>query len=386
MSQVFEREGIAQSFIDTEEKHGAHNYHPLPVVLSKGQGVYLWDVNDKRYYDFLSAYSAVNQGHCHPRLVDVMHNQASKLALTSRAFYNDQLGPYEKYITALFDYDKVLPMNTGAEGVETAVKIARKWAYEVKKIPQDKAVILFATGNFHGRTPTAIAASTDPSSKSGFGPFLSGIETVPYNNLKALKERVESDPHIAAFIVEPIQGEAGVVLPDPDYLSIAFAICKKNNVLFIAGKALSGGMYPVSAVLCDDEIMRVITPGTHGSTYGGNPLGCALAIEALQIIQDENLIANAKNMGRLFRENLTATIGHLKIVKEIRGMGLLNAVEINADKDSDTAWNICLAMAQEGLLAKPTHGNIIRFAPPLIIDSDQMLEACAIIASVIKRF
>jgi len=414
MSQVFEREGIAQSFIEAEEKYGAHNYHPLPVVLSKGKGVYLWDVNDKQYFDFLSAYSAVNQGHCHPRLVEVMHNQASKLALTSRAFYNDQLGPYEKYITALFDYDKVLPMNTGAEGVETAVKIARKWAYEVKKIPQDKAVILFATGNFHGRTPTAIAASTDPSSKSGFGPFLGGIETVPYNNLKALKERIESNPHIAAFIVEPIQGEAGVVLPDLDYLSIALAICKKNNVLFIAdeiqtgigrtganlccdhfsirpdmiilGKALSGGMYPVSAVLCDDEIMNVITPGTHGSTYGGNPLGCALAIEALQILQDERLITNAKNMGRLFRENLTSTIGHLNIVKEIRGMGLLNAVEINADKDSDTAWDICLAMAQEGLLAKPTHGNIIRFAPPLIINSDQMLEACAIIASVIKRF
>lgn len=400
-------------YIELEDKYGAHNYHPLPIVLSKGEGVYLWDVDGNRYYDFLSAYSAVNQGHCHPRILQALHDQAANLTLTSRAFYNDQLGPYEEYITKYFGYDKVLPINTGVEAVETAIKLARKWGYMVKGIPENEATIVFVTGNFHGRTTGVISASTDPSSTEGFGPFLPGIEVVQYNDINSLRH-VLKDKNVAAFLVEPIQGEAGVIVPDDEYLPMAYELCKQHNVLFIAdevqtgigrtgkliccehsgvrpdilvlGKALSGGVFPVSAVLADDEIMLCIQPGEHGSTYGGNPLGCSVAKVALEVIKDEGLIENAELMGRLFRQRMRALKGKTDLISDVRGKGLLNAVEINDSPDSKTAWNICLALKDNGLLAKPTHGNIIRFAPPLTIDEKQLDECCAIIERTIVNY
>lgn len=392
--------------IQLEETHGAHNYHPLPVVLSEGKGVFMWDVEGKKYYDFLSAYSAVNQGHCHPRIIDALKNQAEKLTLTSRAFHNDVLGRFEKYITDFFGYDKVLPMNTGVEAGETAVKLCRKWAYEVKGVPVNQAKIIFVTGNFWGRTLGAISSSTDPSSTKNFGPFMPGYVVIPYSDLNALEEALE-DPHVAGFMVEPIQGEAGVVVPDVNYLPEAYALCKKHNVLFIAdeiqtgiartgkmlccdhfgfkpdilvlGKALSGGVLPVSAVLARDEIMLTIKPGEHGSTYGGNPLSCAVAMEALEVVKDENLAENAEKMGKRFREAMRALIQQTDLITEVRGMGLLNAIVINDSPESDTAWNICLELKKNGLLAKPTHGNIIRFAPPLVINEAQLDECSRII-------
>ena len=392
--------------IQLEEMHGAHNYHPLPVVLSEGKGVFMWDVEGNKYYDFLSAYSAVNQGHCHPRIIDALKNQAEKLTLTSRAFHNDVLGRFEKYITDFFGYDKVLPMNTGVEAGETAVKLCRKWAYEVKGVPVNQAKIIFVTGNFWGRTLGAISSSTDPSSTKNFGPFMPGYVVIPYSDLNALEEALE-DPHVAGFMVEPIQGEAGVVVPDVNYLPEAYALCKKHNVLFIAdeiqtgiartgkmlccdhfgfkpdilvlGKALSGGVLPVSAVLARDEIMLTIKPGEHGSTYGGNPLSCAVAMEALEVVKDENLAENAEKMGKRFREAMRALIQQTDLITEVRGMGLLNAIVINDSPESDTAWNICLELKKNGLLAKPTHGNIIRFAPPLVINEAQLDECSRII-------
>ena len=400
-------------YIDLENKYGAHNYHPLPVVLKRGEGIYVWDVNEKKYFDFLSAYSAVNQGHCHPKIIKALVDQSQKLTLTSRAFHNNILGDYEKFISEFFNYDRVLPMNTGVEGGETAVKLARKWAYEVKKVPQNQAKIIFVTGNFWGRTLAAISSSNDPASTTNFGPFMPGYELIPYNNLKALKESLK-DPNVAAFMVEPIQGEAGVVVPDDNYLLDAFNLCKENNVLFIAdevqtgiartgkmiccdhhgfkpdililGKALSGGVLPVSAVLSSNEIMLTIRPGEHGSTYGGNPLGCEVAMAALQVIKDENLCHNSELMGELFRTKLNEYIKTSKIIKLVRGKGLLNAIVINDIEESKTAWNICLKLKENGLLAKPTHGNIIRFAPPLTITKKQIETAVNIIIKTIKDF
>jgi len=400
-------------YINLEDKYGAHNYHPLPVVLREGKGIYLWDVNDKKYFDFLSAYSAVNQGHCHPSIIKALKDQSIKLTLTSRAFYNNILGEYEKFITDFFGYDRVLPMNTGVEGGETAVKLARKWAYEVKGVSKNKAKIIFVTGNFWGRTLAAISSSNDPTSTTNFGPFMPGYEIIPYNDINALKKSLK-DQNVAAFMVEPIQGEAGVVVPDDSYLKKAFDLCKKNNVLFIAdevqtgiartgkmiccdhygfkpdililGKALSGGVYPVSAVLSSNEIMLTIKPGEHGSTYGGNPLGCKVAIAALKVIRDENLCENSLLMGNLFRKELNKYIETSKIVNLVRGKGLLNAIVINDSQDSDTAWKICLKLKENGLLAKPTHENIIRFAPPLIINKTQMNKAIKIIISTLKIF
>ena len=385
----------SQNIIELEYKFGAHNYHPLPVVLKEGKGVFVWDIEGKKYYDFLSAYSAVNQGHCHPVIIKALVDQSKKLTLTSRAFHNNVLGNYEKYITNLFGYDKVLPMNTGVEGGETAVKLARKWAYEVKKVPANQAKIIFVEGNFWGRTLGAISSSTDPSSTTGFGPFMPGYEIIPYNDIPALENALK-DPNVAAFMVEPIQGEAGVVVPDSDYLSKAFSLCQKSNVLFIAdevqtgigrtgkmlccdhhnfkpdililGKALSGGVFPVSAILSSDEVMLTIKPGEHGSTFGGNPLACEVAIAALDVIQKENMIENAEKLGKIFRKEINDFIKNSSITKLVRGKGLLNAIVINDDENGDTAWNICMSMAEKGLLAKPTHGNIIRFAPPLIIN------------------
>ena len=403
----------SKSIIDLEYKYGAHNYHPLPVVLEKGEGVFLWDVEGKKYYDFLSAYSAVNQGHCHPKIISALVNQSNKLTLTSRAFHNNILGQYEKFITEFFGYDKVLPMNTGVEGGETAVKLARKWGYEVKKVADDSAKIIFVEGNFWGRTLGAISSSTDPSSTNGFGPFMPGYEIIPYNDIESLKDSLK-DPNVVAFMVEPIQGEAGVVVPDDDYLKKAYDLCKESNVLFIAdevqtgigrtgkmlccehhgfkpdililGKALSGGVFPVSAILASDEVMLTIKPGEHGSTFGGNPVACEVAIAALNVIRDEKLAENADKMGFIFREKLQSYINGSKIVEEIRGKGLLNAVIINDEENSDIAWNICLKMAQNGLLAKPTHGNIIRFAPPLIINEEQLNNCIDIIISSLKDF
>ena len=400
-------------YIDLENKFGAHNYHPLPVVLKRGEGIYVWDVNEKKYFDFLSAYSAVNQGHCHPKIIKALIDQSQKLTLTSRAFHNNILGDYEKFISEFFCYDRVLPMNTGVEGGETAVKLARKWAYEVKKVPQNQAKIIFVNGNFWGRTLAAISSSNDPVSTTNFGPFMPGYELIPYNNLKALKESLK-DPNVAAFMVEPIQGEAGVVVPDDNYLLDAFNLCKENNVLFIAdevqtgiartgkmiccdhhgfkpdililGKALSGGVLPVSAVLSSDEIMLTIRPGEHGSTYGGNPLGCEVAMAALQVIKDENLCHNSELMGELFRTKLNEYIKTSKIIKLVRGKGLLNAIVINDNEESERAWNICLKLKENGLLAKPTHGNIIRFAPPLTITKKQIETAVNIIIKTIKDF
>ncbi|GIR21161.1 MAG: ornithine--oxo-acid transaminase [Bacteroidota bacterium] len=403
----------SKDLINLEYEYGAHNYHPLPVVLEKGEGVYLWDVEGKKYFDFLSAYSAVNQGHCHPKIISALIDQSKKLTLTSRAFHNNVLGQYEKFITDFFDYDKVLPMNTGVEGGETAIKLARKWGYEVKKIPTDSAKIIFVEGNFWGRTLGAISSSTDPSSTNGFGPFMPGYEIIPYNNLDSLREALK-DPNVAAFMVEPIQGEAGVVVPDENYLRNAYEMCKDSNVLFIAdevqtgigrtgkmiccehhgfkpdililGKALSGGVFPVSAILASDEVMLTIKPGEHGSTFGGNPVACEVAMAALKVIRDEKLSENAHNMGVIFRDKIQTYINNSNIVEKIRGKGLLNAIVIKDDENSDIAWNICLKMAEKGLLAKPTHGNIIRFAPPLIINEDQLNNCIEIIISSLKDF
>ncbi len=395
-------------FLQLEEHYGAHNYHPLPVVLQRGKGVFCWDVEGKRYYDFLSGYSAVNQGHLHPRIVTSFMEQAQRLTLTSRAFYNDQLGPFEKYITQLFGYDKVLPMNTGVEAVETGIKLCRKWAYEVKKIPVHEAVIIVCEGNFHGRTSTVISFSSDPSAKTNFGPFTPGFVSIPYNDLAALTNALENK-NVAGFLVEPIQGEAGVVVPDPGYLAKAKALCEAANVLFIAdeiqtglgrtgkmlacdheqvqpdilllGKALSGGMLPVSAVLCNDAIMLRIQPGEHGSTYGGNPLAAAVATTSLQVLQDEHMIQNAEKMGALLREELKNL--RSRHIATIRGKGLLNAIVIN-HVNSDAAWDLCLQMKEYGLLAKPTHGDKIRFAPPLVINENQIREAVSIIGQALQ--
>ena len=399
--------------IDLENKYGAHNYHPLPVVLSKGEGIYVWDVEGKKYFDYLSAYSAVNQGHCHPKIISCLSDQAKKLTLTSRAFYNDTLGEYEKFITEYFKYDKVLPMNTGVEGGETANKIARKWGYEVKGIEENKAKIIFVNGNFWGRTLAAISTSDDPLSYKGFGPYMPGYETIPYNDLVALEESFQ-DKNVCAFMVEPIQGEAGVVVPDEGYLSGIRTLCDKYNVLFIAdevqtgigrtgkmlatdyedarpdililGKALSGGVLPVSAVLADDEIMMCIRPGEHGSTFGGNPLACVVAKSALEVVKEENLVENAFLRGHQFRDRLKNLGEESEFVKKVRGKGLLNAIVIDDDEDSSTAWDICMKMKDNGLIAKPTHGNIIRFAPPLVISETEVDESCEIIEQSIKEF
>ena len=403
----------SKNIIDLEYKYGAHNYHPLPVVLEKGDGIFLWDVEGKKYYDFLSAYSAVNQGHCHPKIISALTEQSKKLTLTSRAFHNNILGQYEKFITEFFEYDKVLPMNTGVEGGETAIKLARKWGYEIKKIPHNDAKIIFVEGNFWGRTLAAISSSTDPASTKGFGPFMPGYEIIPYNDINSLKNALK-DPNVAAFMVEPIQGEAGVVVPDDNYLKEAFDLCKESNVLFIAdevqtgigrtgkmlccdhhgfkpdililGKALSGGVFPVSAILASDEIMLTIKPGEHGSTFGGNPVACQVAIAALNVIKEENLSENAQIMGVIFRKKLNEYAAESNLVTKVRGKGLLNAIIINDKEDSNKAWEICLEMSNRGLLAKPTHGNIIRFAPPLIINKDELEECINIIISSLKEF
>ena len=402
-------------FIELEEKYGAHNYHPLPVVLEKGKGVFVWDVEGKKYYDFLSAYSAVNQGHSHPKIVDALVNQAQKLALTSRAFYNANLGEYEKKITELFGFDKVLPMNSGAEAVETAVKLARKWSYEVKGVPQNAAKIVVCENNFHGRTTTIVSFSNDPDANNNYGPFTPGFIKIPYNNLKALEETLANDSeNIAAFLVEPIQGEAGVYVPDEGFLKSASELCKKYNVLFIAdevqtgiartgkliachhenvqpdililGKALSGGMYPVSAVLANDEIMNVIHPGQHGSTFGGNPIACAVAVAALNVVEEEKLSERAEELGQIFRKEIQKLIEKTDLITGVRGKGLLNAILINDTPESKTAWNLCLALRDNGLLAKPTHGNIIRLAPPLVITEEEILDCVAIIAKTVLEF
>ena len=415
----------SEAIIALENKFGAHNYHPLPVVLSRGKGVYVWDTDGKQYYDFLSAYSAVNQGHCHPRIIDAMMKQAETLTLTSRAFYNDQLGPYEEYVTNYFGFDKVLPMNTGAEAVETAIKLCRKWAYEVKGIPEQAAQIIVCENNFHGRTTTIISFSNDENARKNFGPFTEGFIKIPYNDLEALEETLKSTTNIAGFLVEPIQGEAGVYVPADDYLAKAKALCEKYNVLFIAdevqtgiartgrllatcgncscqiscennpeikpdililGKAISGGVYPVSAVLADNAIMNVIKPGQHGSTFGGNPIAAAVAIAALEVVKDEKLAENANRLGILFRAKLNEYIATSTIAVLVRGKGLLNAIVINDTEESDTAWNICMALRDNGLLAKPTHGNIIRFAPPLVMNEVQLLDCVSIIIQTLKTF
>lgn len=397
-----------------ENEFGAHNYHPIPVVLDRGEGIYVWDLEGKKYYDFLSAYSAVNQGHCHPRIINALKEQADKLTLTSRAFYNSKLGSYEKYITEFFGYDKVLPMNTGVEGGETALKLARRWAYDVKKVPVNEAKMVFVDGNFWGRTIAAISSSQDPSSTKGFGPFVPGYIVIPYNDLEALENIFKAEPNIAGFMFEPIQGEAGVVVPDEGYLKGIRALCSKYNVLMIAdevqtglartgrmlacdheevkpdililGKALSGGVLPVSAVLANNEVMMTIHPGEHGSTYGGNPLACAVAQEALQVLKDEKLSEHAEAMGKIFRKGLEEIAKENSLIKIVRGKGLLNAVVINDTEESETAWNICVALAKNGLLAKPTHGNIIRFAPPLVISENEMLACLQIIKETFNKF
>lgn len=403
----------SQELMQLEDRFGAHNYHPLPVVLSRGEGVYVWDVEGKKYYDFLSAYSAVNQGHCHPRIINALVEQARTLTLTSRAFYNDMLGRYERYITEYFGYDKVLPVNTGVEAVETALKLTRKWGYTVKGIPTNKAKVIFVTENFHGRTLGVISASTDHGSTRGFGPYMPGYIIIPYNDLDALAEALE-DPHVAGFMVEPIQGEAGVNVPDDGYLSAAYDMCKRNNVLFVAdevqtgiartgkllcthhenvrpdivilGKALSGGVFPVSAALADDEVMLTIGPGEHGSTFGGNPLACAVAMEALEVVRDEHLADNAQQLGGIFRERMQKLVDSTDLLTLVRGKGLLNAIVINDSEDSSTAWDLCLKLRDNGLLAKPTHGNIIRFAPPLVMTEDQLDECCSIIEKTVMEF
>jgi len=396
--------------MNLEDRYGAHNYHPLPVVLSKGDGVFVWDVEGKRYFDFLSAYSAVNQGHCHPRIVQALTDQANTLTLTSRAFYNDVLGVYEKYVTEYFGYDKVLPMNTGAEGDETAIKLARRWGYDKKGIPENQAKIIVCENNFHGRTITVISMSTDPDARGGFGPYTPGFIVVPYNDIAALEDALQ-DPNVAAFLVEPIQGEAGVYVPDDGYLAKAYALCKKRNVLFIAdevqtgiartgkllacdhenvrpdililGKALSGGVYPVSAVLADDEVMLCIKPGQHGSTFGGNPVAAKVAIAALEVIREEKLAENAARLGEVFRSEMKKI--QSEMIETVRGKGLLNAIVIRP-KGNKTAWDVCLAMKENGVLAKPTHDHIIRFAPPLVINEEQLHEAIGLIRQSILSF
>jgi ornithine--oxo-acid transaminase len=416
----------SENAIALEEKHGAHNYHPLPVVLNKGEGVYVWDVEGKKYYDFLSAYSAVNQGHCHPKIVGAMVEQAQTLTLTSRAFYNDVLGQYEKYATETFGFDKLLPMNTGAEAVETALKICRKWAYEKKGINENEAEIIVCENNFHGRTTTIISFSNDPVARKNFGPYTNGFIKIEYDNLEALETVLKSNSNVAGFLVEPIQGEAGVYVPSEGYLKTAKELCEKYNVLFIAdevqtgiartgrllatcgnctctdkhcsgtpeikpdililGKALSGGAYPVSAVLANNAIMNVIQPGNHGSTFGGNPIAAAVGIAALDVIKNESLANNAFELGELFRSELNKFIPMCSIVNSVRGKGLLNAILINDTEDSSTAWDICMALKENGLLAKPTHGNIIRFAPPLVITKEQLLDCVSIITETLKQF
>ena len=405
----------AQYYIDLEDKHGAHNYHPLPVVLEKGEGVYVWDVAGKQYFDFLSAYSAVNQGHSHPKIVKALTEQAQKLSLTSRAFYNSNLGEYEKKITSLFGFDKVLPMNSGAEAVETAIKLARKWSYEVKGIKDGYAKIIVCENNFHGRTTTIVSFSNDKDAHNNYGPFTPGFLRIPYNDIEALAKVLEDEAeHIAAFLVEPIQGEAGVYVPDEGYLKSASELCKKHNVLLVAdevhtgiartgkliachhenfqpdilvlGKALSGGMYPVSAVLANDNIMQVIHPGQHGSTFGGNPLACAVAVAALDVVEEEKLSERAEELGKFFRAEIQKIIAKTDLIYQVRGKGLLNAILVNDTPESPTAWNLCMQFAENGLLAKPTHGNIIRLAPPLVITKEQLLECVAIIEKVILNY
>ena len=416
----------SQDLIQLEDKHGAHNYHPLPVVLAKGEGVYVWDVEGKQYFDFLSAYSAVNQGHCHPKIIGAMIEQAQTLTLTSRAFYNDTLGVYEKFVTEYFGFDKVLPMNTGAEAVETAIKIARKWGYEVKGVTENDAVIVVCEGNFHGRTTTIVSFSNDPDARKNFGPFTPGFVSIPYDDVNALEFALQNK-NVIGFLVEPIQGEAGVYVPSEGFLAKAKAICEKNNVLFIAdevqtgiartgsllavcgncncenacekqvatytkpdilvlGKALSGGVYPVSAVLTDDAIMKVIKPGQHGSTFGGNPIAAKVAVAALEVVNEENLIQNARKLGHIFRKEMQRIIDGSDLVTKVRGKGLLNAIIINDTEDSSTAWDLCVALKENGLLAKPTHGNIIRFAPPLVMNEEQLMECVAIIEKTINEF
>lgn len=404
----------SQQAIELEDKYGAHNYHPLPVVLNRGEGVHLWDVEGKRYYDFLSAYSAVNQGHCHPKIIGALIEQAQQLTLTSRAFYNDKLGVAEKYIAEYFGYDKVLMMNSGAEAVETALKLARKWGYKQKGIAPNQAEIIVVEHNFHGRTTGIISFSTDPDSTGGFGPYMPGYKVIPYDDLEALEEAVQN-PHVCAFMVEPIQGEAGVYVPSEGYLAKAKALCEQHNVLFIAdeiqtgiartgqllatcyegvkadililGKALSGGVIPVSAALCNDEIMLCIKPGEHGSTFGGNPLACVVAVAALQVVEDENLTENARIMGEIFRERMRRIqSNHPELITTVRGKGLLNAVIIKPTADGRTAWDVCVALKENGLLAKPTHGDIIRFAPPLVITEEQLHECCDIIERTMLQF
>ncbi len=401
----------ADYFIELEHHYGAHNYHPIPVVLDRASGIFVWDVDGKQYFDFLSAYSAVNQGHCHPKITQALINQAGKLSLTSRAFHNNLLGEYEKYITEYFGYDKVLPMNTGVEGGETAIKLARRWAYDVKKIADNQATVLFVEGNFWGRTMAAISSSNDPSSYTGFGPYMPGFKLIPYNDLNSLEVEFKANPNIAAFMFEPIQGEAGVVVPDEGYLSGVRALCTKYNVLMIAdevqtglcrtgkmlacdhenvkpdililGKALSGGLLPVSAVLASNEIMLTIKPGEHGSTYGGNPLACAVATAALEVLKEEKLAENAEKMGIIFRARMEDLMKRSSLVSLVRGRGLLNAIIIKPFGDGKTAWDVCLLLKDNGLLAKQTHGDIIRFAPPLVINEEQMHEACDIIEKTI---
>ena len=424
MNELLKTKSV-ENYIELEDKYGAHNYHPLPVVLAKGEGVFVWDVEGKKYFDFLSAYSAVNQGHCHPKIVGALIAQAQELTLTSRAFYNDALGPYEEYMHQLFGFDKMLPMNTGAEAVETAIKICRKWAYEKNNIEENKAIIVVCDGNFHGRTTTIISFSSDPDSNKNFGPYAPGFISIPYNDLAAL-EQVLTLPNIAGFLVEPIQGEAGVYTPATDYIAKAHQLCKENGVLFIAdeiqtgiartgsllavcgnctcenkcerqatyvkpdililGKALSGGVYPVSAVLADDEIMMVIKPGQHGSTFGGNPIAAKVAIAALDVVKEEKLIQNARVLGELFRREMQRIIDKNDLLVLVRGKGLLNAIVVNDSTESSTAWDICMALMHNGLLAKPTHGNIIRFAPPLTITETQLMECIAIIEKTVLNF
>lgn len=424
MSSTLEKMS-SDHLMSLEDKHGAHNYHPLPVVLAKGEGVFVWDVEGKRYYDFLSAYSAVNQGHCHPKIVGAMKAQAETLTLTSRAFYNDALGPYEKYVTEYFSFDKVLPMNTGAEAVETAIKLCRKWAYEKKGLAEDQAKIIVCENNFHGRTTTIVSFSNDETARKNFGPYTPGFIRIPYDDLDALAEALKTE-NVAGFLVEPIQGEAGVYTPSEDYIATARKLCTEHNVLLIAdevqtgiartgsllavcgnctcenhceqqatynkpdililGKALSGGAYPVSAVLADDDIMMVIKPGQHGSTFGGNPVAAKVAMAALDVVKDEQLTKNARVLGNLFRKEMNRIIEGTDLVNAVRGKGLLNAILINDTPESETAWNICVALKENGLLAKPTHGNIIRFAPPLVMTEAQLLDCVAIIEKTLMEF
>ncbi len=415
----------SQELIELENQHGAHNYHPLPVVLAKGEGVYVWDVEGKRYFDFLSAYSAVNQGHCHPKIINALTVQAQTLTLTSRAFFNDTLGVYEKFVTEYFGFDKVLPMNTGAEAVETAIKIARKWGYEKKQVAENQAQIIVCEQNFHGRTTTIVSFSSDSDASTNFGPFTPGFIRVPYNDVAALEQALQQ-PNVIGFLVEPIQGEAGVFVPAEDYMQQARTLCTKYNALFIAdevqtgiartgsllavcgnctcenkceqqatysrpdililGKALSGGVYPVSAVLADNEIMNVIHPGQHGSTFGGNPLAAKVAVAALEVVSEEKLAQNARRLGKLFRDEMNRIIAKSDLIVSVRGKGLLNAIIVNDSSESQTAWNLCVAMKDNGLLAKPTHGNIIRFAPPLVITEEQLMDCVAIIEKTINEF